>query len=181
MPSLLIVDPDWHVTDALALEARKCRDGVTTYSSFEKAYEEIRMRRPRMVVAHAVIGKSQGVHLAQAALRANPLARSVIYGGVTELVLARTSFNRCVFFERQTFVRHSLPRYLTADLPGVDRREVRVVDRRTTFRGGRRASDIEALRAPRPAGVAARPAASSKALLLDTPPSAGGPSVRSEL
>jgi hypothetical protein len=158
--SLLIVDPDWHVTDALALEARKCVDRVTTYSSFEKAYEEIRMRRPLMVVSHAVVGKAQGVHLAQAAIRANPLAHSVIYGNLSELVFARTSFNRCVFFERQTFVRHSLPRYLTADLPPVDRRQVRAVDRRTTFRGGRRASDIEALRAPSPAGVAAVPARS---------------------
>jgi hypothetical protein len=157
---LLIVDPDWHVSDALALEARKRWDAVSTHSSFEKAYEAIRMRRPLMVVAHAVIGKSQGVHLAQAALRANPLARSVIYGSLTELVLARTSFNRCVFFERQTFVRHTLTRYLTAALPGVDRREVRVVDRRTTFRGGRRASDIDALRAPQPTGVAALPAIS---------------------
>ena len=103
--SLLIVDPDWHVTDALALEARKCWDRVTTYSSFEKAYEEIRMRRPLMVVSHAVVGKAQGVHLAQAAIRANPQAHSVIYGSVSELVFARTAFTRCVFFERQTFVR----------------------------------------------------------------------------
>lgn len=153
--SLLIVDPDWHVTDALALEARKCWDRVTTYSSFEKAYEEIRMRRPLMVVSHAVVGKAQGVHLAQAAIRANPQAHSVIYGSLSELVFARTAFTRCVFFERQTSVRHSLPRYLTANLPPVDRREVRLVDRRTTYRGGRRASDIDALRAIRPAGVAA--------------------------
>ena len=158
--SLLIVDPDWQVTDALVLEARKYWARVTTHSSFEKAYEEIRMRRPLMVVSHAVVGKAQGVHLAQAAIRANPEAHSVIYGSLNELVFARAAFTRCVFFERQTFVRHSLPRYLTANLPPVDRREVRVVDRRTTFRGGRRASDIDALRAIRPAGVAAGPATS---------------------
>jgi hypothetical protein len=157
---LLIVDPDWHVTDSLALEARKCWGSVTTQSSFEKAYEAIRLRRPLIVVTNAVVGKGQGVHLAQAAIRANPLAHSVIYGSLSDLVFARTSFNRCVFFERQTFVRHSLPRYLTANLPPVDRREVRVVDRRTTFRGGRRASDIDALRAPRPAGLARHPAKS---------------------
>jgi hypothetical protein len=158
--SLLIVDPDWHITDALALEARKCWGGVTTHSSFEKAYEAIRMRRPLMVVAHAVIGKSQGVHLAQAAIRANTLAHSVIYGSLSDLVFARTAFNRHVFFERQAFVQHSLPRYLTAVLPPIDRREVRVVDRRTTFRGGRRASDTDALRTRRPGGVAMFPAKS---------------------
>jgi len=155
--SLLIVDPDWHVTGALALEARKCWRSVTTYSSFEKASEAIRMRGPLIVVAHAVIGKAQGVHLAQAAIRANTEAHSVIYGSLAELVLARTTFNRRVFFERQTFVRHSLPRYLTGALPPSDRREVRVVDRRTTFRGGRRASDLEALRSLRPTGVAVGP------------------------
>src|SRR5579863_2315288 len=103
--SLLLVDPDWHVTDALSIEARKCWGSVKVHSSFEEAYEEIRMRRPLMVVTNAVIGKAQGVHLAQAAVRANNVAHSVIYGSLTDLVLARTSFNRSVFFERQTFVR----------------------------------------------------------------------------
>jgi hypothetical protein len=145
---LIIVDPDWRGADALALEARKYRDGVVTHRSFEKAHEQIRLRGPLLIVAHAVIGPCQGVHLASAAIRANSLAHAVIYGSVTELVLARTTFNNRVFFERQTFVRHSLSRYLAADLPRLDRRNVRVVDRRTTFRGGRRASDINELRVP---------------------------------
>jgi hypothetical protein len=146
--SLLIVDPDRHGADALAVEARKCRDGVATRHSFEAAHQEIRQRAPLLVVAHAVVGRSQGVHLAAAAIRANNLARAIIYGSPTELVLARTMFNTRVFFERQTFVRHSLPRYLTAELPRADRRNVRTVDRRTSFRGGRRASDIHELRTP---------------------------------
>jgi hypothetical protein len=152
--SLVIVDPDRHVADTLALVADKCRSGVTTCSSFDQAQKEIRLRGPLLVVSHAVVGSAQGVHLAEAAIRANRLARVVIYGSTADLLLARKMFNTRVFFERETFIRYSLPRYLTADLPRVDRRELRIVDRRTTFRGGRRASDIEALRVPRPAGAA---------------------------
>jgi hypothetical protein len=156
-PSILVVDPDRHVAHTLAVAAEKCRSGVTTCSSFEEADREIRMRAPFMVVAHAVIGRSQGVHLAQAAIRANRRAHVVIYGSPTDLMLARTMFRTRVFFERETFVRYSLPRYLTADLPSLDRRDVRTVDRRTTFRGGRRAWDIEALRGPKVAGVPTKP------------------------
>jgi hypothetical protein len=152
--SILIVDPDRHVADTLALVADKCRSGVTTCTSFEEAEREIRLRGPLVVAAHAVIGNSQGVHLAQAAIRANRRAHVVIYGSPADLVLARKMFSTRVFFEREAFIRHSLPRYLTADLPNLDRRDVRQVDRRTTFRGGRRAYDTEALRAPRPVGVA---------------------------
>lgn len=158
--SLVIVDSDRHVADSLALVADKCRSGVTTCSSFEQAQKEIRLRGPLVVVSHAVIGSSQGVHLAQAAIRANRFAHVVIYGSTADLLLARKMFSTRVFFERETFIRHSLPRYLMADLPGADRREVRVIDRRTTFRGGRRATDIDALRAPRPPAVAVQPARS---------------------
>jgi hypothetical protein len=158
--SILIVDPDRHVADALAVVADKCRSGVTTCSSFEQAEKEIRLRGPLVVAAHAVVGSAQGVHLAQAAIRANRRAHVVIYGSPADLVLARKMFTTRVFFEREAFIRHTLARYLTADLPGLDRREVRNLDRRTAFRGGRRASDIEALRAGRPVGVATPPARS---------------------
>jgi hypothetical protein len=156
--SLLIVDPDRRGVDTLALVADKCRSGVATCNSFEEAYQTIRLRAPLILVAHAVIGRFQGVRLAEAAIRASARAHAVIYGPVADLVLARTMFSTRVFFERQTFVRHSLPRYLTADLPPIDRRDVHDVDRRTMFRGGRRASDVDALRAPRPGAAPRLPA-----------------------
>src|ERR1700683_589850 len=146
--SVLIVDSDRHRADALALEARKYRGHVATSSSFAEAYEEIRLRGPLIVLSQAVVGASQGVHLAQAAIRANSHAHTVIYGSLTDLVLARQFFNNRVFFVRQPFLPYTLPHYLTAPPPGLDRRDVRVADRRTTFRGGRRASDIDTLWAP---------------------------------
>lgn len=146
--SVLIVESNRQQADTLVLEARKYRSQITRCGSFEEAYQEIRLRGPMLVLTHAVIGAFQGVHLAQAAVRANKNAHAVIYGSVADLVLARQMFSTRVFFERQAFLRHTLPRYLTANLPGLDRRDVRVPDRRTTFRGGRRASDIDALWAP---------------------------------
>jgi DNA-binding NtrC family response regulator len=143
--SVLVVESNRQQAEALAVEARKYRSQVSTCSSFEEAYNEIRFRGPLIVVTHAVIGAFQGVHLAQAAVRANRSARVVIYGSLGDLVLARHVVSTRVFFERQSFLRHTLQRYLTANLPSLDRRDVRVPDRRTTFRGGRRASDIDAL------------------------------------
>jgi hypothetical protein len=143
--SVMIVDPDRQRADALALQARKYRTQVATRGVFEEALKEILQRAPLLLLTHTLVGTSQGVHLAQAAIRTNSNAHAVLYGGLPDLVLARKMFSTKVFFERLAFVRHSLPRYLTADLPGLDRRNVRVADRRTTFRGGRRASDVEAL------------------------------------
>jgi hypothetical protein len=143
--SVLIVESDRRQAETLAVEARKLRGQVAVCHSFEEAYKEIRLRGPRVVVSRAVIGAYQGVHLAQAAVRANSSAHAVIYGSLQDLVFARQMFSTRVFFERQAFLGHTLQRYLTADLPGLDRRNVRVPDRRTTFRGGRRASDTELL------------------------------------
>jgi hypothetical protein len=147
-PSVLIVESNRQQADTLVNVARKYRNPVGVCSSFEEAYKEIRLRGPMIVVTRAVIGVSQGVHLAQAAVRANKNAHAVIYGSVSDLVLARQMFSTRVFFERQTFLSHTLQRYLTANLPGLDRRDVHVPDRRTTFRGGRRASDIDVLWTP---------------------------------
>jgi hypothetical protein len=143
--SVLIVDSDRRRADTLALEARRYQCQVTMSNSFDEASKEIRRRAPLIVVAPAVIGAFRGVLLAQAAIRASSRAHAVMYGSLADLVLARQAFRTRVFFERQTFVRHALPRYLTANLPGLDRRDVRVADRRTTFRGGRRASDVDVL------------------------------------
>jgi len=147
-PSVLIVDSNRQQADTLVKMARKYRSQVGMCSSFEEAYEQIRLRGPMIVVTHAVVGAFQGVHLAQAAVRANKSAHAVIYGSLSDLVFARQMFSPRVFFERQTFLRHTLQRYLTANLPSLDRRDVRVPDRRTTFRGGRRASDIDVLWTP---------------------------------
>jgi hypothetical protein len=146
--SVLIVESNGQQADTLASVARTYRSEVAVSNTFEEAYEEIRLRRPAVVVTHAVLGAFQGMHLAQAAVRANKSAHVVIYGSVPDLVLARQLFSPRVFFERQTFIRYTLQRYLTANLPRLDRRDVRLPDRRTTFRGGRRASDIGVLWTP---------------------------------
>lgn len=146
--SVLIVESNRQQADTLVNLARKYRSQVDLCSSFEEAYNEIRFRGPLIVVTHAVVGAFQGVHLAQAAVRANKDAHAVIYGSVADLVLARQMFSPRVFLERQSFLRHTMQRYLTASLPSLDRRDVRVPDRRTAFRGGRRASDIDVLWTP---------------------------------
>src|SRR5579863_4331620 len=106
--SILIVESNSQQADMLVKVARKYRSQVATCSSFEEAYNEIRFRGPQIVVTHAVIGAFQGVHLAQAAVRTNKHAHAVIYGSVGDLVFARQMFSPRVFFERQSFIRHTI-------------------------------------------------------------------------
>ncbi len=143
--SVLVVDSDKHRADGLAIEARKHRGEVTTRHTYEDAQKEIQLRAPLILIAHARIRMSQGVHLAQLAVRANGLAHALIYGSPAELVLAHDMFSTRAFFVRESLVSYALPRFLISALPVHERRDVRVVDRRTTFRGGRRASDVDVL------------------------------------
>lgn len=143
--SVLVVDPDHQAAETIALLARRFRGEVASCSSFDAARTEIQRRCPLLLVSAAKIGFAQGAHLAQAAIRANSKAHAIVYGTLDELVLARDVFSSRVLFARRTLVRDALPHLLRADLPLQDRRDVRVVDRRDTFRGGRRATDVEAL------------------------------------
>jgi hypothetical protein len=81
------------------------------------------------------------VHLAYLAKSTNPQVRMVIYSQPHDPILAREAQLAGAFYERSEYMTHVLPRWLAAALPSSDRRSAARVDRRRTFRGGRRTTD----------------------------------------
>ncbi len=141
----VFVDPDHYYRAVLVQIARDAGWRAISLATFEEARREVVERAPLRVVSNLRLGMFNGIQLAYVARLANPAACSVIYGTAADLVLAREVQRACAFYERQAFLPHSLIRYLTTALPEYDRRDVGTLDRRHTFRGGRRATDIERL------------------------------------
>jgi DNA-binding NtrC family response regulator len=149
--SVVIVEPDRNLAMTLAGLAQKAGASVVTRSSFEEARKEIAQRVPSVLFANVRLGMMRGTHLAHAATLGNSRLRAIVYGRPADLVLEMGARRPRMFFEREAFLPFSLAHYLAADLPASDRRDVRHVDRRTTFRGGRRATDIAPLHQAQPA------------------------------
>lgn len=142
----LLVEPDTaflaqlsEVTERFGYEPVRC-------GTFESARESLRTRPPHAVVTNIRLGMFNGIHLIYLATVVRPDVRAVVYSSLDDPVLAREAQRACAFYERQRFVLHSLPNYLTASLPSRDRRDVQLLDRRQVFRGGRRTTDAESLR-----------------------------------
>jgi hypothetical protein len=147
-PTVMIVEPDHLIASRLASIAQKLGANVVTRASFEEARRDIALRVPALLISHVKLGQMRGTHLAHAATLASNRLHAVVYGSPSDLALERDARRPRIFFERERFLPYALGQYLTATLPPEDRRDVRTIDRRTTFRGGRRATDITALRGP---------------------------------
>ena len=70
----------------------------------------------------------------------------LIYALHDDPLLGREAQRAGAFYERQALVPYVLGNFLAADLPAADRRDVPSRDRRATFRGGRRSTDMSSLR-----------------------------------
>ncbi|HEX7136597.1 MAG TPA: hypothetical protein VF219_02050 [Vicinamibacterales bacterium] len=71
----------------------------------------------------------------------NRRARCVVHTSRPDAYLIREAQELGAFFERTERLPHAISGYLLVDLPARDRRDPERVDRRTSFRGGRRAID----------------------------------------
>jgi len=98
------------------------------------------------VIANVRLDSFNGIYLAYLAKLARPDARVLIYSDRNEPVLGREAQSAGAFYERRAFITAGLARFLDASLPAADRREAGTIDRRTAFRGGRRASDVATVR-----------------------------------
>jgi DNA-binding NtrC family response regulator len=118
-----------------------------TRTSFESARRELGRTDLVAAVANLRLGAFNGIHLAHIIRLTNVPARVLLYDRHHDDMLAREAQQAGAFYERGAFLPYSLRRFLAGALPEGDRRDVRVVDRRTSHRSGRRASDIPALHA----------------------------------
>lgn len=101
--------------------------------------------QPLLFFSNVRLGSARGAELVHLARMANSRTRAILYGGPRDLLLARQAQAAGAFFEPLPFLPHAMAHYFTATLPEKDRRDATRPDRRKTFRGGRRATDIESL------------------------------------
>ena len=64
----------------------------------------------------------------------------------TDVALAREAQLAGAFYEASFKLLHALPAYIQGELPDRDRRDPMRSDRRSSFRGGRRATDVTDVR-----------------------------------
>lgn len=84
----------------------------------------------------------EGLQLAYVVASAGYATRAVVYSDYADTWVAHEIQRAGAFFETPTRVVFALPSYIYAKLPVLDRRDPEASDRRSSFRGGRRASDV---------------------------------------
>jgi len=104
---------------------------------------------PDLLVTNLRLGPFNGLHLVFLAQSANLPTLCLTYGAQTnptDVALAREAQLAGAFYEASFKVVHALPAYILSELPERDRRDPMRSDRRSSFRGGRRATDVTELR-----------------------------------
>jgi hypothetical protein len=104
---------------------------------------------PELLVTNLRLGPFNGLHLVFLAQSANLPTICLAYGAhrnPTDLALAREAQLAGAFYEASYKLPHALPAFLQSELPERDRRDPARDDRRSSFRGGRRATDLTEVR-----------------------------------
>ena len=161
-PVVLIVEPYESFASQLVVISRDAGWEPLICQTFEAARPQLDARQPDLLVTNVRLGLYNGIQLCYLAKRVNPETPVIVYASAKDIALAADAQQACGFFERQPFIPHSLAAFLPAAekhsragssvlprLPERDRRNALVVDRRATFRGGRRATDLAVLHAGR--------------------------------
>jgi DNA-binding NtrC family response regulator len=114
-------------------------------ATLDEAKRMLVSSQPLLFFSNVRLGGARGAELVHLARMANPRTRAILYGGTRDILLARQAQDAGAFFEPLPFLPHAMAHYFTATLPARDRRDAARPERRKTFRGGRRATDIESL------------------------------------
>jgi DNA-binding NtrC family response regulator len=141
-PAALIVDVDPVQLSTIAAIVEAIGHPFVSTSSFAEARRHLRERAFGVVVTNVRLGAFNGIHLAYLSRIAHSDARIFVYAHEHDRMLAAETQAAGAFYSRQQYVTFSLPAFLRASLPERDRRDIDGADRRTTFRGGRRITDI---------------------------------------
>jgi len=141
----MIVDRDAKFASQLRTMVANAGFDVTAHTDFSAARQQLLSAPPRFVVTNVRLGDFNGIHLVYIARRVSETFRALVYADRHDDVLAREAQRAGAFYERQQFIPVVLDRFLKAVLPSSDRRNAALTERRTSFRGGRRATDTDAL------------------------------------
>ena len=139
---VLIVESDAGYCDLLQRIAAPHAE-VAAAGDFQAAYSRVFSARPDLVITNLRLrGSFDGLHLAYVVSKTASLTRIIVYADRAEPQVTRELQRMGAFYEAQPRLQFALPAYLQAQLPLLDRREPMWADRRATYRGGRRASDV---------------------------------------
>jgi DNA-binding NtrC family response regulator len=108
---------------------------VETCSDFRDARARLLARRPDLLVTNIRLDNHNGLHLVHLAA-AHTMC--IVYATDQDLPLAREAQAAGAFFVSRSRLADAVQSIVVAELPTRDRRTPSVVDRRATFRGGRR-------------------------------------------
>jgi DNA-binding NtrC family response regulator len=145
--AVLLVDPDVTAVAAVA-EWLPPTIELDVRADFPAARARLHAQPPRLLVTALRLREYNGLHLVYLAARAGLPTRSIVYTDGPDQAAAHDSRSAGAFYEVRSQLRISLPSYLNATLPAVDRRDGIRFDRRRLSRGGRRAYDRRNIEAP---------------------------------
>jgi hypothetical protein len=139
--SVLIVEPDARV--GRKLRAPCVESGIATVlcRDFEGARAELQHHHTHLLVTNLRLEAYNGLHLVLLSQVSAISPRCVVHTDRPDFLLIREALTMGAFFERTERLIYSIVGYVWGPLPAEERRHPERVDRRASFRGGRRASD----------------------------------------
>jgi hypothetical protein len=139
---VLVVEADAAFRDTL-LRAAGVRAGAEAVGDFQAAYARLCAGTLDLLVTNLRLHANvEGLQLAYVAASAGYPTRVLVYGERAEPWVIHELQRTGAFFETRARVQFALPSYARAELPVLDRRNPVMPDRRASYRGGRRASDV---------------------------------------
>jgi hypothetical protein len=140
MKHLLVVEPDPILGQRVLARCERIAR-ATLCRDFLSARSQLLASMPDLLVTNLRLEEYNGLHLVLLAT-SEGVTRSLVHTDRPDPYLVREAQAIGAFFERTERLLHAVVAYLHFDLPQRDRRNSDRYDRRTAFRGGRRAADI---------------------------------------
>ena len=112
-------------------------------ADFQTAFDRLSDDAPDLLVTKLRLRANvEGMQLAYVVASSGYATRAVVYSDYADHWVAHEIQRAGAFFETPARLIFALPSYIPAKLPVLDRRNPSLIDRRSEFRGGRRASDV---------------------------------------
>ena len=140
MKHLLVVEPDAILGQRVRARCERIAR-ATLCRDFLSARSQLLASAPDLLVTNLRLEEYNGLHLVLLA-STEGVTRSVVHSDRPDPFLVREAQTIGAFFERTERLLHAVVGYLDFPLPPRDRRNAERYDRRTAFRGGRRAADV---------------------------------------
>src|SRR5882757_9198960 len=132
---VLLVEPDPDLVKILTKRMRHLAH-VDHRARFEDALRELERHAFDFIVANEHLGSHTGVELVQLAVTTGVPVKSIVYTDTYDPVTAREIQDAGAFYETRNCSPYALAPFLRGTLPGEDRRDPAVRDRRGNSRGG---------------------------------------------